>query len=100
VGFLFADDITLLADYADNQSLLSDLALYALSWRFVLSFSKSIGVDFIHSSHNNLPPPVSILQHNPLPAHSPLQIKPAAKYLGILCLLENSSTNAISGILI
>lgn len=83
VGFLFADDITLLADYADNQSLLSDLALYALSWRFVLSFSKSIGVDFIHSSHNNLPPPVSILQHNPLPAHSPLQIKPAAKYLGI-----------------
>ncbi len=30
VGFLLADDITLLADYADNQSLLSDLALYAL----------------------------------------------------------------------
>ena len=83
IGLLFADDITLIADYAANQSLLSDLALYAQSWRFMLSFSKSIGVDFIHSSHNNLPPPVSILQHNPLPAHSPLQIKPAAKYLGI-----------------
>lgn len=83
IGLLFADDITLIADYADNQSLLSDLALYAQSWRFVLSFSKSIGVDFLHSSHNNLTPPVSILQLNPLPAHSPLQIKPAAKYLGI-----------------